>query len=229
MFAEAQVYGRVAKLSLAAIGRPGLDGRSLEPLDADVRFHLEWMRDRVLQAKPRVISVEAKPTYHLFLDGACTAKVPGAWSGTSIGGVLLDSHGAGVGSFGEMLPDSVTNVWGKEHQEQLIFEAEIMPFVVALDTWSKQLTAVNLFIYIDNEAAKSCWINASADTECAKKMVHRGVHLEAEFHTTAFFCRVPTHSNIADGPSRGQFTEAESIGATCVRIGNGVLERCAGL
>ncbi len=84
----------------------------------------------MLLSPPRRISVNRKDIFHIFLDGACTERrLDEEWSGTSIGGVVFNEHGNGVGCFGEVLPPLVTDAWRREDKEQLIFEAELMPYV----------------------------------------------------------------------------------------------------
>ncbi len=230
LFAESQVYGRVAKMALAMVGGPGLSGRVASPLGDELKFHLRWLRDRVLLAPPRLITVEKRSTFHVFLDGACTEYQPDeAWCGTSIGGVMFDEQGRGVGSFGEVLPQEIVAVWKQGDKEQLIFEAELLPYVVALHLWAAELKGASCFIYIDNEAAKSSWINGTADLLHARRMIHVGVSKEAELEVSPYFCRVPTHSNLADDPSRGSFDLCERMGAKRMRIGFPLLAQCVGL
>ena len=60
----------------------------------------------------------------------------------------------------------------------LVFEAEILPYNLALHCWGGLLS---------------------------KKHVHQGTLKESELDTIPYFCRVPTSSNLADGPSRLDF------------------------
>ena len=94
------------------------------------------------------------------------------------------------------------------------FEAEVLPYLVSLCVWKELLTDKLLFVFIDNEAAKSCWISGSADSRAAELMIHKGTVLESRLNVTAYFCRVPTHSNVSDGPSRGSFELCLSLGAS---------------
>lgn len=217
--------------SLTALGGPALSNRTASPLGDELRFHVEWLRDRVLLARPRLISVAQKATFHIFLDGACPEAQQGVeWCGTSVGGVLFDEHGVGLGSFGEILPPSVTKAWQRAGKDQLIFEAELLPYVIALHLWSDKIAGSNCFIYIDNETAKSSWINGSADLLHARHMIYEGASREAELNVTPYFCRVPTHSNLAEEPSRGSsFTICEELGARRMRVDESMLLMCAGL
>lgn len=111
----------------------------------------------------------------------------------------------------------------------MIFEAEVMPYLVALKLWQKELPGKTVFVFIDNEAARAAWINASADSEFASKMVRLGVSCEAAMDLIPYFCRVPTFSNLADGPSRGQFDLSVFCGAKRIRVDGKMLSECAGL
>ena len=116
LFAEAQIYGRTAKLALSQIGEAGLSLEPVTKLSPSLRFSLEWMRDRVLMAPPRQISTRKGEQQYLFLDGACEER----GSQTLIGGVLFDEFGAGVACFGEILPTHITSVWQTRGVKQLI-------------------------------------------------------------------------------------------------------------
>ncbi len=105
----------------------------------------------------------------------------------------------------------------------------MLPYVVALFLWSDQLANLNCFIYIDNEAAKSSWINGTADVLHARRMIHVGAVKEAELNATPYFCRVPAHSNLADDPSRGSFVVCEQLGAKRMRLAESLMAKCAGL
>ena len=219
LFAESQIFGRYAKTALRSIGSAALLGKVERPLKLKTVNSLEWMMERVLRCKPRRIDTSVKETMFLFLDGACSPKLSGEqWSGTSIGGVVFDPSGKALECFGEMLPDEVTEAWSKGLKEQLVFEAEILPYLVALSIWSALLENKLLFVFIDNEAAKSSWISGSADSSLVESMLHKGTMLESRLNVSAYFCRVPTHSNVSDGPSRGFFDVCLGMGASRIAV-----------
>ena len=136
LFAESQIYGRGAKLALRAISGPALSGTLCKPLSDDVRFGLQWMMERVVTAPPREISSRPSETLLLFIDGACEPVASEA-SGmvTSIGAVLLDSSGRGLNFFGMKVPEDITSIWANGSRTNLVFEAEVLPYALALDCW----------------------------------------------------------------------------------------------
>ena len=224
LFADAQVFGRFAKSALHEIGRVGLGARDMQPLTGDVKRSLVWMRDRVLSDPPRKIDFTDSETLYMFLDGACTDANEAAWSGTSIGGVLAYPDGSVREYFGEILPQEMVALWGRNDQQQYIFEAEIMPYAVSLFLWRSVLKGKCAFVFIDNEGARSAWICGFAATKAAQHMLHVGTTLEAKLSLHAYFARVPTHSNMGDGPSRGNFSAVEKLGGKRLRVPQETLE-----
>ena len=96
---------------------------------------------------------------------------------------------------------------------QHIFEAEVLPYALALLLWADLLTDCCVFAFIDNEAAKASWIAGYANSPVASAIIHHGTVLEADNCVAPFFVRVPTTSNMGDDPSRGHFHLLEQFGA----------------
>ena len=198
------MFGRFAKSALNEIGRVGLGSHDMQPLSDAVRRSLIWMKERVLSGLPRKIDFIDLETFHLFLAGACTeVDASNSWTGTSIGGVLVYPDGSVRECFGEILPQDLMRDWGSSDQQQYIFEAEIMPYAVSLCLWKDQLRSKCIFVFIDNEGARSAWINGFAGTKAARHMLHVGTVVESALSVHPYFARVPTHSNLGDAPSRG--------------------------
>ena len=214
LFAEAQIYGRHAKMALQCIGAAGLSRKVCRPLSAELKRALEWMRRRVLHAAPRVIETTDRPVFYLFLDGACTPTSTGVeWSGTSVGAVLADGAGNILKFFGRVISPSLVSSWGTADKTQYIFEAEVLPYTLCLLVWKEILRGCALFVFIDNEEARASWISASAHSTVAKQFIHHGAIMEADLDVRPFFARVPTYSNFGDDPSRGRFDALFSCGA----------------
>ena len=89
----------------------------------------------------------------------------------------------------------------------------MLPFAIALKIWGELLRNSCLFVFIDNEAAKSSWITAVAQSDVAQSILHRGTLMEADLNLWPFFARVPTSSNFSDDPSRGKFETLLQMGA----------------
>ena len=199
LFAEAQIYGRHAKMALQCIGAVGLARKVCRPLSAELKRALEWMRHRVLHSAPRMVENSHRPVFYLFLDGACTPiSTDVEWSGTSVGAVLADGDGNILKFFGHVISQSLVNSWGTPDKTQYIFEAEVLPYTLCLLVWKELLRGCAVFVFIDNEAARAAWISASAHSAVARQFIHHGAVMEADLDVRPFFARVPTHSNFGD-------------------------------
>jgi hypothetical protein len=123
--------------------------------------------------------------------------------------------------FGQVLPDFVTDAWSNGRRRNLVFEAEVVPYCLALTVWADILQNRHLVIFIDNDGARHSWISACAKSKYAQWMLHRGALHEP------YFSRVPTSSNLADGPSRMFFDLCYKLGATRTLIAEKDLRQCA--
>ena len=224
MLAESQIFGRSSKLALRAIGSPSVKGATCAPLDADVKFGLQWMLQRLVESPPREIRAADGGTLLLFVDGACEPSLKAEETMvTSVGAVLVDEMGHGLHFFGLQLPSTVTRPWSGGSKQNLVFEAEVLPYTLALACWSETLKGKHVLVFIDNDGARHSWIRGTADSFYARSMIHKGTLLESELDVSTYFCRVPTHSNLADGPSRLDFHMCRKIGAIETAIDPAVL------
>ena len=146
---------------------------------------------------------------------------------TSIGALLLDSAGRGLHFFGLALPDAITEQWASGRRRNLVFEAEVLPYRIALTCWGEVLKNSHLVVFIDNDGARHSWIAGSADSKHARWMIHQGALLESQLNVTPYFSRVPTASNPADGPSRMSFDLCLKLGASETLLPSHVLNECA--
>ena len=99
---------------------------------------------------------------------------------------------------------------------------------LALECWSTALAGRFLLVFVDNDGARHSWIRGTADSRFARKMIHEGTTLlESKIRVSSYFCRVPTASNIGDGPSRLDFTLCDRIGCKRTFLTTEMLCRCA--
>ena len=144
----------------------------------------------------------------LHVDGACQPcqGEGGNWV-TSVGAILIDSSGRGLRFFGMHLPAMVTDEWGRCGRQQLVFEAEVLPYLLALECWHDIMAGRHVLIFIDNDGARHSWIRGGAES----------IH--------AMPCR--TASNVADGPSRLDFRLCRALGAVETKVPVDTLRKCA--
>ena len=75
--------------------------------------------------------------------------------------------------------------------------------LVAFVLWKKHIRHRPVVGYIDNNSTRDVCISGSARTSPGKELIASILHLEDELSLVAWYARVPSISNIADGPSRG--------------------------
>ena len=96
---------------------------------------------------------------------------------------------------------------GELTKQQIIFEAETLAGVLAYWIWEKFFEKRNCFLYLDNEGTKFCLIKGSSDNAVVDILCAIFAELEMQIKTSCWLARVPSHSNIADKPSRAEVTE----------------------
>ena len=95
--------------------------------------------------------------------------------------------------------------------------------MLSLWVWEHLLKHACVFVFIDDEAAKACWIAGFAQSQTAQRVIHNGTMNEAAIDLLPYFTRVPTHSNLGDDPSRGPFDELELLGAKRARLDDSLI------
>ena len=80
-------------------------------------------------------------------------------------------------------------------------------------------------MYLGNDAARAALCKGYGATSAAQIVVQKVMEQECRCELKTWFARVPTHSNIADGPSRLQCKEVELMGSKKLEVDwNVVLE-----
>ena len=122
--------------------------------------------------------------------------------------MLISPSGTAVEYISERVPDS----WMAKFlsiSTHPIFELELLPVWIALVEWEGHLEGSQCVFYLDNEAAKASLINGSSMQDNGAEIIQAFVYSEMRIQVKVWFARVPTSSNISDGPSRSDVSEME--------------------
>ena len=153
----------------------------------------------------------------LWLDGACEWDVPSGSPVCGFGGVLF--LGKEILAWGFELPREDGKRWAERvGKQQLVFECELLPYLIFLQLWGALLKGCDLMIFIDNDAARASLAKSSTRKEEGARIVFKAVEAEERLDVQAFFMRAPAASNIADGPSRGDFSVVLRMGGRRVDL-----------
>ena len=201
VFSISQVAGRVGAIPLNLLSKHN-GGKIREDLR---RALLWWVEAAVHRAKPRTVKAgdERRPIL-IFTDGAHEETE------TGYGGVMIDPEDNEVAAFGRNMGKHLQarlSVAGKK--KQIIGQAELYPAVVARRLWKEKIQGRDVIHFIDNDSAKFVLIKGTSPCLESAWLTQSFWTSESEADSRSWIARVPSRSNIADGPSRGDRTEVE--------------------
>ena len=198
MWFENFVCGRQANFLISCLGRYISESKSSLPIGDDLREVLGRILTRVETSKPVEVSRRVLETWVLFTDGACEHK-------SSVGGVLVSPT---------LCQPSLKEFY--QNSAHPIYEVELLPLLISIFLWGSWIDKAQFVCYLDNDAARSGLIKGSGATKLADAIIQLFCESEATLQLKSWFSRVPSHSNISDGPSRLQFEPLLSLG--CLRV-----------
>ena len=211
-FASAQSTGRCGAwaspcLRSLAEGKGG--PRPLSELEA---LAVDWWRCYLTTHRPRVVAMgRSRPPLVAYTDGAVEDV-------TTVGGALFDKSSGFASAFGEVVPEEVVRSWaGKLGQSQVIGQAEIAPTILALLAWKEKCVGRDLLLFIDNESAAGALLRGYSPNLASARLISRFWMESAKLGVRVWIEWVAGPSNVADGPSRLDFTLVEELGCRRVR------------
>ena len=212
-FFEGFVFGRVPSTALRCMDRAARSGATKGCLAADVIRALHALLDRLATARPLELSYKSERTFILFTDGACEGHPKVG----SIGGVVIGLHGEPISFFSERLPDSFMQALS-ENSENPIFELELLPVLASYMIWREWIRHSQIVIYIDNTGAKDVLQAATGGHGLGHLILCECLKDENLLGLKPWFSRVPSFSNLADAPSRGDVHALLASGCSWMRV-----------
>ena len=155
-------------------------------------------------AIPRtLIAHETRPPLLIFTDAAleCDDTV-----GT-IGAVMIDrdlAYPAKQFFADKLIKDQLHAL--RDFSEKIITTLEVLPAAMALKHWSQRALHRRVFVFIDNDGARFSLINMCSRSEKISRLLKHIAFLHAVLPCFVWYARVPSASNIADAPSRFDFS-----------------------
>jgi hypothetical protein len=175
-----------------------------------------WVSDHLAEAAPRRFSKsDIRVPVLVYTDGACEGE---DFSDVTIGAVILDPFTGTCEYFGLKVPKAILDVWKVDGQKQTIGQAEIFPVSLARHCWSKILDSRRALFFLDNDAARLALIKARSPSVASNLLVRSFLLRDVRAPSWPWFGRVPSPSNIADGPSRldyssmGSYLNSKALG-----------------
>ena len=172
-------------------------------------WRLVFWRGFFKATKPRVLDLAAREAPALiFSDGACEGE---GFDTVTVGAVLLLPSGA-VKYFGLRIPSKVVDGWRCQGQEQTIGQAEIAPALLARLTWADDLLGRRVIQFVDNDSARYALVKGYSPSLASSVLLSETWLQDCRQGLVSWYDRVPTASNIGDGPSRLDYEEVIRLG-----------------
>ena len=199
VFAENQVFGKTCNIAMKVLSKYA-DGHSTGPVQNELCSALTVLKDRIVCAEPYKIFSRDRGVAHVYAD-ACFEPGPKA----GLGGVMVDCNGICVSCFGIWLREEVVVLLNPKEHETVIAELEALATLLALHLFESLLVEKDVVVFTDNNAVLSALISGRSSNDVVRQVVNRAFAWEDRLGLLLWHERVPSSSNVADGPSRGVF------------------------
>ena len=217
-FARAQVFGRCGGMALHYLS--AIVTGQVKELGPAGRQHLRFWPKHLSTAPPRQVRArDGRRPALIYTDGSEETE------GVGIETVLLDPETSipndfmigqpskngvepnpGREAFGGMVPEVIVESWKSTGKKsRVIHQAELLPAKLALDLWAPRLEGRRVIVFIDNAAAEGALVRGASASEPSAQIVGRFWETATRFTLDVWIARVPSKSNPADGPSRGDW------------------------
>ena len=110
-------------------------------------------------------------------------------------------------AFGCVVPKAVVDVWAKAGKKHLIGQTELYAVVLARKLWASYINNSRCIFFIDHGGVMSACIKGNAKDAAWRTLLLKMEEVDEAAPALGWFTRVPSASNIADGPSRGSFDQ----------------------
>ena len=207
-FAQGQFLGAPLKPAMKFLGAVAAEGWDdvMRPQLAVVGLFVKVVMQH---HKPRCISVnDQKVPVVVFTDGAWE---PTAQSPAGAGFVVVDNITGTRVSHEIRVPSSVVEHWKQLGKVQLIAELELLPILIFFEHYKELCQNRRVILFIDNNAIRDAVAKGTSKALSVLVMLSELHRLWSQLQCMCWASRVPSLSNVADLPSRGQAKAAADV------------------
>ena len=116
-----------------------------------------------------------------------------------------------VEAFGFQVEPSLLFEWNQGEDKQVIGQTELLPVLCSRRLWAPRIRGKDVLLFVDNMSALDGLIKGDSEAVGSKEILTAIVQDDMLCDTNTWYARVPSFSNISDGPSRLSFTEFLSL------------------
>ena len=201
LFAENQIFGKGCTVFVKTLSRY-VESYSCGAIDNELSFVLRMLRFRISKGAPRAVSDKVLPVKHVFTD-ACYEATGSA----GIGGVVVNDDGMCSGYFGQWLTSDEISIVNVHNRDTIIAELETLAVFIGLQLFSHLLPGNDVVVFCDNGAALAALVSGRSSNEWMMRIIQSVFMWEDDNVIGLWYERVPSHANVADAPSRGDFSQ----------------------
>ena len=203
MFGASQLWGKVGRAFLRALSDRQYSRRTTDTsLTPALIYSLYKWRTLVMHGPPRPIpgSGSRKSDIVIFTDGSAPSSSPKDPATEMIGGVMFTREDSPK-QFSSDVPKLIVQRWFPRKTQ--ICMIELLAAVVAVQTFREEIRGKLVLLFIDSEPVEAALIKGYSAKEDVCELVGLFWDLVLELRCSVYIDRVPTDSNPADNPSRG--------------------------
>ena len=214
-FAEGQLFGRIGKLCLNEITNHAFSSSSSK-IGSRLRQLLMLFKTQLLEGPPRRICGVTAGCSFIFTD-ACYETGRVDWQ-CGLGGIIYNSDGSAMQAFSICLTQDQIASLGGLVKKTIIFEAELLALIVSFILWKNLICNSPVVFFVDNNSARDVAISANSRSKTIEALVEQLLRVEDMASSSCWFARVPSPSNPADAPSRGETESMVQLGIPFVDV-----------
>ena len=131
-----------------------------------------------------------------------------------------------VRAFGAVVPSILLETWHAKGKRHLFGQVEMYTVLLARSCWADALDNSRVIFFVDHSGVLAACISGSSKEETWRKLLC-ALEKADERPALQWFSRVPSHSNISDGPSKPRGSSRHRSGSSglgwswfCLSVGS---------
>ena len=197
-YTAAQIFGDTIKPALRQIRNRADSLSNATEVTAELEFALKFVQDYIFTAPPRLVLVDSQECPILiFTDGSSEGEA-------HLWGLVVFEAGIRTVVAAGSIPLKLSNHWRKHVGSQIICQVELYPIILVKAVLQTRLARRRVVYYVDNDPSRDGLISGASDSVCSRALLYAFARQQRVCPSYNWMARVPSFSNVADAPSRGE-------------------------
>ena len=213
-FAEGQIFGRTCRKTLKLVTEFAYSSSHCLKLTSTLRKSLIDFRHSLNHSQSRRVGRNSSQCWFIFTDASFERSDSSC--DACLGGVVADPDGRMLEFFSVDVEPAYLVKLGSLYKHTVIYELELLAGVLAIRLWCRFIEDRQCVLYVDNDGARHSYISGVSHDPVVETILDDFVFFEESCRTSLWVARVPSPSNVADLPSRRDFSFLAEKG--CERV-----------